>query len=226
MAVMTSTKRTPTAREAAMREATRPLPVSIDDVPQKAHRVLVADDEHLVASGIQQALKEAGFDVIGPAGDGEEAIALCERQRPDIAVLDIRMPRRDGLSAAEVIYGRLGVPVIILTAYSDSTYVDQTNRIGVFGYLLKPITQDQLTVEIQVAWGRYRDSLMQRGEIGDLKERLENRKIVEQAKWILVKRQGLEEPEAMRLLQKSARNTRRTLIDIARSVIDGHPLPA
>jgi len=193
-------------------------------VPAHPARILIADDEHLVASGLAVNLRDLGYEVIGPAADGEEAIELCQKQKPDLALLDIRMPRKDGLADAEVIFRRLGVPVMILSAYSDPEYVTDGNRVGVFGYLLKPVTQDQMRVGISVAWGRFMDFASQDGEIHTLKERLEHRKIIEQAKWVIVKRRGLEEPEAMKLLQRQARNNRRTLVDVARSVIENEDL--
>lgn len=217
MTMMTS------AREpASPAESQSPFPRR--KVPAHPARILIADDEHLVASGLAVNLRDLGYEVIGPAADGEEAIELCQQQKPDLALLDIRMPRKDGLAAAEVIFRRLGVPVMILSAYSDPEYVTDGNRVGVFGYLLKPVTQDQMRVGISVAWGRFMDFASQDGEIHTLKERLEHRKIIEQAKWVIVKRKGLEEPEAMKLLQRQARNNRRTLVDVARSVIENEDL--
>jgi response regulator NasT len=199
------------------------LPV-LRKYPPHPARLLVADDEHLVASGVAVNLRELGYEVVGPAADGEEAIELCRIQQPDMALLDIRMPKKDGLSAAEIVFKRLGIPVMIFSAYSDPEYVTSGNRVGVFGYLLKPVTQDQMRVGISVAWGRFLDYMNQNSEISTLKERLEHRKIIEQAKWIIVKRKGVEEPEAMKLLQRQARNNRRTLVDVARSVLENENL--
>jgi AmiR/NasT family two-component response regulator len=193
-------------------------------LPPHPSKILIADDEHLVASGLAVNLRELGYNVVGPASDGEEAVDLCRKHQPDMALLDIRMPRKDGLAAAEVIFQQLGIPVMIFSAYSDPQYVTAGNRVGVFGYLLKPVTQDQMRVGISVAWGRFMDFASQHTEIATLKERLEHRKIIEQAKWIIVKRKGVEEPEAMRLLQRQARNNRRTLVDVARSVIENESL--
>ncbi len=193
-------------------------------LPEHPRRVLVADDEHLVASGVAVNLRELGYEVIGPASDGEEAIELCEQTHPDMALLDIRMPKRDGLEAAEVVFRQMGIPVMIFSAYSDPDYVASGNRVGVFGYLLKPVTQDQMRVGISVAWGRFIDYANQHGEIMSLRERLEQRKVIEQAKWILVKSRSIDEPDAMRLLQKQARNNRRTLVDVAKSVIENQQL--
>ena len=192
--------------------------------PPHPSKLLVADDEHLVASGVAVNLRELGYEVVGPAADGEEAIELCRTHKPDMGLLDIRMPKKDGLAAAEVIFRRMGIPVMIFSAYSDPEYVTSGNRVGVFGYLLKPVTQDQMRVGISVAWGRFLDYMNQNSEISTLKERLEHRKIIEQAKWIIVKRKGVEEPEAMKLLQRQARNNRRTLVDVARSVLENENL--
>ena len=187
-------------------------------------RLLVADDEHLVAMGMKNNLEELGYEVIGPAGDGQAAITLCETLKPDMALLDIQMPGLNGLAAAEKIYQELHIPVVIFSAYSDQEYVDSSNDAGVFGFILKPVTRDQLRVGIEIAWGRYLDSADQVEEISGLKERLEQRKIIEQAKWILVKRKSVEEPEAMKMLQKQARNNRRSLIDVARAVVESDSL--
>ena len=193
-------------------------------VPAHPHKILIADDEHLVASGMAVNLRELGYDVIGPASDGDEAIDLCRTHQPDMALLDIKMPKKDGLQAAEVVFKQMGIPVMIFSAYSDPEYITSGTRIGVFGYLLKPVTPDQMRVGISVAWGRFLDHVTQNSEICNLKERLEQRKVIEQAKWIIVKRKGVDEPEAMRLLQKQARNNRRTLVEVARSVLENENL--
>ncbi len=196
------------------------------DRPTPSHpaKVLVADDEHLVAAGLVAALEDLGYEVIGPARNGDEAIALCESDRPDLAILDIRMPGLDGLAAAETIYNQVQVPVVMVSAYSDPEYVSSGNRIGVYGYLLKPVTRDQLRVGLEVAWSRFLKHLELSEEVGTLQERLEHRKVIEQAKWIIVKRRGVEEPDAMRMLQKQARNGRKPLIEVAQAVVDSENL--
>ena len=134
------------------------------------------------------------------------------------------MPQVNGLEAAETIFGELGIPVVILSAYADPEYVQAGNRIGIFGYLLKPVTKNQLRVGLEVAWARYRHWNQQHDETEQLKLRLEQRKIIEQAKWIIVKRKEIEEPEAMRLLQRQARNNRKSLIEVAQAVVDSESL--
>jgi response regulator NasT len=194
------------------------------DHPPRPGSILVADDEHLVASGIAAHLQAMSYRVIGPACDGVEAIELCRTERPDLAILDIRMPRMDGIAAAAEIFHELSIPAMILSAYSDSEYVDGARDAGVFGFLLKPVAQDQLDVAISVAWARYLEHLDQHSTISTLAQRLEDRKVIEQAKWVLVKTKGLDEPDAMRLLQRQARNHRRRLADVARSVIESEEL--
>lgn len=193
-------------------------------LPEKPVKVLVADDEHLVASGLAANLKELGYFVIGPASDGEEAITLCHTMQPDLALLDIRMPRKNGLEAAEIIFRQMSIPVVIFSAYSDRDYVETGAQVGIFGYMLKPVTQDQLRVNISVAWSRYLDFADKNQQIAALRERLENRKIIEQAKWLLVEKKGLDEPEAMRTLQRQARNNRRTLVEVAQSLLENKNL--
>jgi response regulator NasT len=218
--MMTEPPTTEASNTDAEEQAAPPEP----KVPERPSKLLVADDEHLVAAGLAANLQELGYTVVGPAADGEEAIELCRREKPDMALLDIRMPKKDGLTAAEIIFKRMRIPVVIFSAYSDPDYVDQGNRVGVFGYMLKPVTQDQLRVGVSVAWARFLESVGQNNEIRNLKERLEHRKTIEQAKWVIVKRKQITEPEAMKLLQRQARNNRRTLVDVARSVLENEAL--
>ncbi len=187
-------------------------------------RVLVADDEHLVAAGISSSLTGLGYTVVGTAGDGLEAIELCRRDPPDLALLDVRMPNCNGLEAAAVLFRELHVPVVILSAYSDPEYVSTAAQAGVFGFLLKPANQDQIQACLEIAWGRFQAHLRQDEEITALKRRLEDRKTIEQAKWLVVKHKQVSEPEAMKLLQKQARDTRRPLVDIARSILENMSL--
>lgn len=193
-------------------------------LPARPERVLLADDEHLVAAGIKSNLVDLGYVVIGPASDGEEAVELARTMRPDLALLDIRMPRKTGIEAGEVIYKQFGIPVMMISAFSDPAYLRASNNFQTFGYLLKPVTQDELRVSIEIAWSRYLDFVAQREHIDRLKQRLEDRKLIEQAKWIIVKKKEVTEPDAMKILQKQARNNRRTLVDVSRSVIENETL--
>ena len=194
-----------------------------DERDVRLTRVLVADDEHSVAAGISSSLTGLGYTVVGTAGDGLEAIELCRSDPPDLALLDVRMPNC-GLEAAAVLFRELHVPVVILSAYSDPKYISAAAQAGVFGFLLKPASQDQIRVCLEIAWGRFQAHLRQNEEISSLKRRLEDRKTIEQAKWLVVKHKQVSEPEAMKLLQKQARDTRRPLVDIARSILENMTL--
>jgi len=193
-------------------------------LPNNPQKILVADDELLVAQGIISSLKILGFEIIGPCKNGEEAIAKVREDRPDIALLDIQMPVMDGMQAAQVIFHEYDVPVVMLTAYSDETFLQNSIAAGVFGYLLKPASKEQLSAGLSVAWKRYLDHVDQQSQIIDLRQRLDDRKLIEQAKWIIVKRKSISEPEAMKLLQKQSRSSRKSIATVARAVIDSNDL--
>ena len=193
-------------------------------LPERPARVLVVDDELLVAQGIMSTLKALGFDIVGPCKNGEEAIANCREDKPDIVLMDIQMPVMNGMQAAQIIFPELDIPVVMLTAYSDDTYLRNCVAAGVFGFLLKPASSEQLSAGITVAWERFLDHVEQRSQIVDLKQRLDDRRLIEQAKWIIVKRKEISEPDAMKLLQKQSRSSRKTIAAVARAVIDSDGL--
>ena len=145
---------------------------------------------------------------------------VCRRDPPDLALLGVRMPNYNGFEAAAVVFRELDVPVVILSAYSDPEYVSTAAQAGVFGFLLKPASQDQIRVCLEIAWGRFQEHLRQDEEISSLKRRLEDRKTIEQAKWLVVKHKQVSEPEAMKLLQKQARNTRQPMVEVAQSILE------
>jgi len=187
-------------------------------------RVLVADDELLVAQGIVTSLNTLGLEVVGPCKNGEEAVRKCNEDRPDIALLDIQMPVMDGMQAAHIIFCEHDIPVVMLTAYSDDTYLRNCSAAGVFGFLLKPSSTEQLSAGLTVAWNRFLDHVEQRSQIVDLKKRLDDRKLIERAKWIIVKRKSISEPDAMKMLQKQSRSSRKSIAAVARAVIDSDGL--
>lgn len=193
-------------------------------LPENPERILVVDDELLVAQGIIATLKALGFEIVGPCKNGEEAIETCRAHRPDIVLMDIQMPVMDGMQAAQVIFPELDIPVVMLTAYSDNTYLRNCVAAGVFGFLLKPASAEQLSAGLTVAWERFLDHVAQRSQIIDLKQRLDDRRLIEQAKWIIVKRKNISEPDAMKLLQKQSRSSRKTIAAVARAVIDSDGL--
>lgn len=182
--------------------------------------MLVAEDEHLLARGLANDLTELGFEVFGPASNGQKALDLARERRPDIALLDIRMPVMDGLTAAQTLYQEHNIPVVILSAYSDPPYLRAGKRVGVFGYLLKPATLDELRVTLAISWARYLDQERLAEEVTGLQTKLEERKIIEKAKGILMKQLGVSEDQAMRTLQKQARDSRRPMAELAQAVLD------
>lgn len=192
-------------------------------------RVLIADDEHLVATGIATHVRELGHKVVGIAADGEAAVALAREQSPTLALLDIRMPKASGVEAAMVLYQELGTPSIIISAYSDEEHVARIQSYGtgsgVYGYLLKPVSRDELRVTIGVALQRSSVDNANSKRIGQLEQNLSNRRLVEQAKWVLVGK-GMTEPQAHEKLQKVARDRRKPLAEIAQAVIQSGELLA
>lgn len=188
--------------------------------------MLIAEDEYLVAMGISSSVASMGYEVQGPATDGRQALALAHERRPDLAVLDIRMPGMSGLECARVLWRELSVPCVVLSAYSDHEHVVDAQEAGVFGYLLKPLGSDALRVSLQTAWARAHDDASHRRRIAELELTLASRKVVEQAKWKLIEVRGLTEPQAHLILQKAARSDRRPLLDVAQEVLDNpsHPL--
>ncbi len=199
-------------------------PASELELPEHPRRILVADDELLVVQGVIGSLKSLELEVVGPCKNGEEAVLTCREERPDIALIDIQMPKMDGMQAAQIIFTELDIPVVMLTAYSDDTYLRNCTAAGVFGFLLKPASTEQLHAGLTVAWKRYLDHIDQRSQIIDLKQKLDDRKLIEQAKWIIVKRKSVSEPEAMKLLQKQSRSSRKSIAAVARAVIDSDGL--
>lgn len=187
-------------------------------------RIIVADDEHLVALGIANSLRDLGHDVVATAPDGEAAVALARQHLPDLALLDLRMPKLSGTEVAMVIYEELGIPSLVVSAYSDEEYVSKIQGYGessgVFGYLLKPVGADELRVSIGVARHRAATDAHHIKRIEQLERNLVNRRIVEQAKWKLVEVMNITEPAAHEKLQKLARDGRRPLVEIAKQILD------
>lgn len=183
-------------------------------------RVLIADDEHLLAAGLASSLRTLGYEVIGPVDTGQAAMEAAKDQRPDIALIDIQLPGEDGKPAAEHLWEELKVPLVIVSAFSDQSHVEAAQRLGVFGYLLKPVSTEHLRVTLAVAWARAVSQGALAKRVDQLETSLANRKLVEQAKWILIEREHIKEAEAHLRLQREARNSRRTLADVAREIIE------
>jgi two-component system, response regulator PdtaR len=183
-------------------------------------RVVVAEDESLIRMDIVEILHDNGFEVVGEAGDGEKAVALAEELRPDLVVMDVKMPLLDGISAAEIIGKKNIAPVVLLTAFSQRELVERAAEAGALAYVVKPFTPNDLLPAIDIALSRYQQIRALEEEIGDLAERLETRKILDRAKGILNNTMGLPEPEAFRWIQKASMDRRLTMREVAQTVID------
>lgn len=180
-------------------------------------RILVAEDEALIRMDLVEMLQEAGYQVIAQATNGEEAIALAHEHQPDLAILDVKMPVLDGISAAEKIISIS--PVLMLTAFSQRELVDRARDAGVMAYVVKPFTIGDLVPAIEIAISRHTQMRSLAEEVADLHERLETRKIIDRAKGILMKALNLSEPEAFSWIQRAAMDRRLTMKEVANAVI-------
>jgi two-component system, response regulator PdtaR len=186
-------------------------------------RVVIAEDEALIRLDLAEMLAEEGYDVVGQAGDGEAAVAMVEDLRPDLAVFDVRMPKLDGISAAEQIARKRLAPVVILTAFSQRELVERARDAGAMAYIVKPFNRSDLVPAIEIALSRFAELAQLESEVEDLSERLESRKVVDRAKGILQDRLGLSEPDAFRWLQKTAMDLRMSMRAVAEGVITHGP---
>jgi two-component system, response regulator PdtaR len=182
-------------------------------------RIVVAEDESLIRMDIVETLKDQGFDVVGEAGDGLKAIELAKELKPDLMVMDIKMPDMDGLSAAEQI-AKLRIPVVFLTAFNQQELVSRASEVGAMAFLVKPFSPEDLLPAIEVALSRFQQLTQLESEVSDLTERLETRKLVERAKGVLGVQMGLSEPEAFRWIQRAAMDRRIGMVDVARTILD------
>ncbi|HSK27061.1 MAG TPA: response regulator [Jiangellales bacterium] len=190
------------------------------DSSAPARRVLVAEDEALIRLDLVEMLGEEGYDVVGEAGDGATAVRLAEELRPDLVVLDVKMPVLDGISAAERIVEQRIAPVLMLTAFSQRELVERAREAGAMAYLVKPFTKADLVPAIEMAVSRHDQLAALEAEVADLTERLETRKLVDRAKGVLQARFGLTEPDAFRWIQKAAMDKRTSMREVAQVVLD------
>jgi len=185
----------------------------------KPRRVLIAEDEALIRLDLREMLIEEGYDVCGEAGDGETACNLAEELRPDLVIMDIKMPIMDGLAAAEKIAGGRIAPVVILTAFSQRDLVERARAAGAMAYLVKPFQKSDLVPAIEIALSRFAEMQALEGEVASLSERLETRKLVERAKGTLMSAFGMTEPEAFTWIQRAAMDKRMTMKEVADKII-------
>ncbi len=182
-------------------------------------RVVIADDESIRLMSLKTQLESLGLQVIGEAANGRQAVDLIMKLKPDMAILDIKMPDMDGLEAAKAIASQYPIPVILLTAYSERTLAERAIEAGVFAYLMKPVSEEDLLPTILLARSRFQEFQDLRKGMSDLKEALETRKLVERAKGILMERRNLSEAEAFRRMQIQSQNENKKLADIAQAII-------
>ena len=182
-------------------------------------RVVVAEDESLIRMDVVETLREHGFDVVAEVGDGALALAAVIEHKPDLVVMDIKMPNMDGLTAAEQMAGHK-VAIVLLTAFSQKELVDRANQAGAMAYVVKPFTPNDLMPAVEIALSRHSQLIALEHEISDLNERFETRKLVDRAKGLLNEKMNLTEPEAFRWIQKASMDRRLTMQEVAQTVIE------
>ena len=189
-------------------------------------RVLVVEDEALIRLDLAEMLTEEGYVVAGEAGDGEQAVALARELRPDLVIMDIKMPKVDGIAAAGEIVDERIAPVVMLTAFSQRDLIEQARDAGAMAYLVKPFARHELVPAIELAVSRFAEVRALEGEVASLNDRLETRKMVDRAKGLLMTQQNMTEPEAFRWIQRTAMDRRTTMKAVAEAVVGGLAAPA
>jgi AmiR/NasT family two-component response regulator len=211
-------------------DATTPVPLDLPPLLEEpaapaapkrpARRAVVAEDEALIRMDVVETLREAGFEVVGEAGDGETAVQLATELRPDVVVMDVKMPVLDGISAAERIGKAHVAPVVLLTAFSQTELVERARDAGAMAYVVKPFSPADLLPALEIAISRYSQISALESEVADLTERFETRKRVDRAKGLLMTKMGLSEPESFRWIQKTSMDRRLTMREVADAVIE------
>jgi AmiR/NasT family two-component response regulator len=185
-------------------------------------RIVIADDESLIRMDLREMLNNLGYLVVGEVGDGRSAVNLARELKPDIVIMDIKMPDMDGIQAAKILTEERIAPVLLLSAYSQQDLIERAREAGVIGYLVKPVRESDLAPAIEVALARFREFLEMQKQVADLQDALETRKLVDRAKGILMDRQGLTEAEAFRKIQKMSMNNRKPMKEVAWAIILAH----
>ncbi len=188
-------------------------------------KVLVVEDEALIRMDLAEMLTEEGYVVAGEAGDGEQALELARRLHPDLVIMDIKMPKVDGITAAAAIVEERIAPVVMLTAFSQRDLIEQARDAGAMAYLVKPFARHELVPAIELAVSRFAEKRALEDEVATLSERLETRKVVDRAKGLLMTRQQMTEPEAFRWIQRTAMDRRTTMKAVAEAVVEGLAAP-
>ena len=192
---------------------------------QDAVRVVVAEDESIIRLDLVETLREEGFDVVADTGRGDEAVGLVAEHRPDVAILDVKMPGLDGIEAARRIAPQRGTAVVILTAFSQRELIEQAREAGAMTYLVKPYRRDALVPAVELALARFREMEALEGRVGDLEDRLEVRKLVDRAKGRLIDSHEMSEQDAYVFIQRTAMSQRRTMQAVATDVLEDRITP-
>ena len=192
-------------------------------IPSAVRRVVIAEDEALIRMDLAEMLGEEGYDVVGEAGDGQKAVELARELRPDLVILDVKMPVLDGIAAAEQIAGARIAPVVILTAFSQRELVERARDAGAMAYLVKPFGRTDLVPAIEMAVSRFAEVTLLEREVADLQDSLATRKSVDRAKGVLQEQLGLSEPDAFRWIQKTAMDLRLSMRQVADGVVTHGP---
>ncbi len=198
--------------------------VAIGDVAPVT-KIVIAEDEALIRLDLKETLVEEGYEVIGEAADGDAAIALVDQLRPDVAILDIKMPGTDGLTAARAIIERRLAAVVILTAFSQRDLIEQARDAGALAYVVKPFHRNDLVPAIELARARFNELNDAQERVESLEDQLETRKLVDRAKGRLMDAHGLTEQDAFRFVQRSAMSKRSTMREVAEQILDGSLTP-
>jgi len=209
----------PTAAAGAPDKAENSVAGDDAHVPPKTARVVIAEDEALIRLDLKEMLEEEGYQVVGEAGDGARAVELARELKPDLVILDVKMPVMDGISAAEKIAGESIAPVLMLTAFSQRELVERARDAGAMAYLVKPFTKSDVVPAIEIAVSRFQQLKALTEEVADLAQRLETRKLVDRAKSILQTQYGLTEPAAFRWIQKTSMDRRLSMHQVAQAVL-------
>jgi response regulator NasT len=182
-------------------------------------RIVIADDEPIIRMDLRRLLENMGHVVVGEAGDGVQALEQCRELKPDVAILDVKMPNMDGIDAAKTIADEAIAPVLLLTAYSQPDLIERAKDAGVFAYLVKPFKEADLMPAIEISISRFEEAIALEKEVTDLENKLETRKVVDRAKGILMDQYGLKEQDAFRRIQVQSMNTRKSMREIAEAII-------
>jgi two-component system, response regulator PdtaR len=197
----------------------------VSETEGQAHgrRVLIAEDEALIRLDLAEMLAEEGYRVVGEAADGETAVRLAHETKPDLVILDVKMPIMDGLAAAEQIAGERLAPVVILTAFSQRDLVERARAAGAMAYLVKPFQKSDLVPAIEIAVSRFAELAALESEVATLADRLESRKVIDRAKGVLMTRYGMAEPDSFRWIQRAAMDHRLTMREVAERILEEGP---